>query len=33
MKASEIREKFLAFFEKNGHTRVDSSPTGAQGRS
>ncbi len=26
MKASEIREKFLKYFEKNGHTIVDSSP-------
>ncbi|TQV81582.1 alanine--tRNA ligase [Aliikangiella coralliicola] len=26
MTSSEIREAFLAFFEKNGHQRVDSSP-------
>lgn len=26
MSSSEIREAFLAFFEKNGHQRVDSSP-------
>ncbi|AJQ94574.1 alanine--tRNA ligase [Gynuella sunshinyii] len=25
MKSSEIRERFLSFFEKNGHTRIDSS--------
>src|SRR5258706_1667302 len=26
MKGSEIREAFLCYFEKNGHTRVPSSP-------
>src|SRR3984885_3475789 len=26
MKASEIRSLFLKYFEKNGHSRVDSSP-------
>ena len=26
MKASEIRSEFLKYFEKNGHTRVESSP-------
>ena len=26
MKAAEIRERFLKYFEANGHTRVDSSP-------
>lgn len=26
MKTSELREKFLSFFESHGHTRVDSSP-------
>ena len=26
MDSNEIRERFLSFFEKNGHTRVTSSP-------
>ena len=26
MKAAEIRSKFLSYFEKKGHTKVQSSP-------